>query len=250
MARVIGIFSGKGGVGKTTTTVNLGAALAHEFNQNVTVIDTNTSSSCLSLHTGMHFSPLTINSVLKGEAKVHEVIETHGSKMKVIPASLRLSDSFVNLSKLPSVVEEVSKLSDIVLLDTAPSIGSESLWALRSCNEAIIITNPDLPSAIEALKMVKLCKEYNVEVLGLVVNKYRKRASLSLSEIYKICNTPIIGLIPNDKNIDKSINNRVPVIHYKPYSRAAVAFKKLAGEIINEGYSLSFLELFRSKLGV
>jgi septum site-determining protein MinD len=250
MARVIGVFSGKGGVGKTTTTVNLGAALSYNFDKNVAVVDTNTSSSCLSLHLGMHFSPLTINSVLKGEAEVDEAIEIHGSRMKVMPASLRLTDSFVDHSRLPSIVERISKTSEIVLLDTAPSIGPETLWSLKCCNEAIIVTNPDLPAVIEALKMIKLAREYNVHILGLVINKHNKNAALSLSEIYKICNVPIISLVPDDRNVMKSIESRVPVTHYKPYSPSAVAFKKLAADIINEDYSMGILESIRSKLKI
>lgn len=250
MTRVIGVFSGKGGVGKTTTTVNLGAALSYNFDKNVAVVDTNTSSSCLSLHLGMHFSPLTINSVLKGEAEVEEAIEVHGSKMRVMPASLRLTDSFVDHSRLPNIVETISRTSDIVLLDTAPSIGPETLWSLKCCNEAIIVTNPDLPSVIEALKMIKLAREYNVHILGLVVNRYHKHVSLSLSEIYKICNVPIISLVPEDKNVMKSIESRIPVTHYKQYSPSAIAFKKLAADIINEEYNLSLVENIRSKLRI
>ncbi len=250
MSRVIGIFSGKGGVGKTTTTVNLGATLSYNFNKSVAIVDTNTSSSCLSLHLGMHFSPLTINSVLKGEANVEDVIETHGSKMMVIPASLRLSDSFVDHSRLPSIIDKVSKKADIVLLDTAPSIGPETLWSLKCCKEAIIVTNPDLPAVIEALKMIKLAKEYNIHILGLVVNRFKKDSSLSLSEIYKICNVPIISLIPEDKNVARSIESRVPVTHYKSHSKSAIAFKKLAAEMINEDYNAGIIEGIRSKLRI
>ena len=159
MTRVIGVFSGKGGVGKTTTTVNLGAALAYDFGKSVTVLDTNTTSSCLSLHLGMHYAPLTINNVLRNEVKHDDAIEKHGSGMNVIPASIRLQDSFVDLSNLPDIVKSASKDSDIVLLDTAPSIGEETLWSLKSCDEALIVTNPDLPSVVEALKMIKLAQE-------------------------------------------------------------------------------------------
>ncbi len=250
MARVIGVFSGKGGVGKTTTTVNLGATLSYEFNQNVTVIDTNTSSSCLALHLGLHFSPLTINSALKGESDVEDIIEVHGSNMKVIPASLRLSDSFIDHSRLPQIIEQVSQISDIILLDTAPSIGSETIWSLKCCDEAIIVTNPDLPSVIEALKMIKLSREYDVHVLGIVVNKYNKNGSLSLSEIYKICNVPIISLIPEDKNVPKSISAKIPVTHYKPYSKSSLAFKRLAADLINVEYKQDIFGIIRSKVGL
>jgi septum site-determining protein MinD len=250
MARVIGVFSGKGGVGKTTTTVNIGAAFSYDFGKNVTVIDTNTSSSCLSLHLGMHYAPLTINNVLRNEVKYDDAIEKHGSGMRVMPASIRLQDSFVDLSALPNIIKEASKDSDIVLLDTAPSIGDETLWSLKACNEAIIVTNPDLPSVVEALKMIKLANEYNVKVLGLVVNKMRKKHALSLDEISKICNIDIIATIPFDTRVDYSIEKNIPVVHLKPYSKSGQAFKKLASDLLGVTVEAGLWSKFRSKVGV
>lgn len=250
MAKVIGVFSGKGGVGKTTTTVNLGAALAYDFGKNVMVMDTNTTSSCLSLHLGMHYAPLTINNVLRNEVKHSDAVEKHGSGMNVIPASIRLQDSFVDLSNLPEIVKSASKGSDIVLLDTAPSIGEETLWSLKSCDEALIVTNPDLPSVVEALKMIKLAQEYEVNVIGLVVNKMKGKHALSLDEISKICNVPIISTIPLDERVDESIKVNVPVVHFKPHSKASLAFKKLASNIIGEEYKISAFSKFRSKMGI
>ncbi len=250
MARVIGVFSGKGGVGKTTAVVNIGATLAYDFDKSVTVVDTNTSSSCLSLHLGMHYSPLTINHLLKKEAKYEDVVETHGSGMNVIPASIRLNDSFVDMSNLPDVVKEASKTSEIVLLDTAPSIGSETLWSLKSCDEAVIITNPDLPSVVEALKMIKLADEYDVKVLGVVINKVKRKNSLTVEEIKRICNTEVISLIPLDFNVEDSIKQNIPIVHNRPFSRSSLALKELAAKIAGESYKPTPMERFRSVLGV
>lgn len=250
MARVIGVFSGKGGVGKTTTTVNLGATLAYDFGKSVTVLDTNTTSSCLSLHLGMHYAPLTINNVLRNEVKHDDAIEKHGSGMNVIPASIRLQDSFVDLSNLPNIIKSASSDSDIVLLDTAPSIGEETLWSLKSCDEALIVTNPDLPSVVEALKMIKLAQEYEVGVIGLVVNKMKNKHALSIDEISKICNVPIIATIPLDNKVDHSIKINVPIVHFKPHAKASLAFKKLASDIIGEDYKVSAFSKFRSRIGI
>jgi septum site-determining protein MinD len=250
MTRVIGIFSGKGGVGKTTAAVNIGAALAYDFDKNVTVIDTNTSSSCLSLHLGMQYSPLTVNHLLKKEAKYEDVVETHGSGMKVIPASIRLNDSFVDMSNLPKVVKQASENSEIVLLDTAPSIGSETLWSLKSCDEAVIVTNPDLPSVVEALKMIKLAEEHDVEVVGLVLNKMRKKNSLTTEEIERICNIDVIAKVPLDFSVEDSIKQNIPIVHNKPFSKSSLAMKELAARLVGMDYKPTNIERFRSVLGV
>jgi MinD-like ATPase involved in chromosome partitioning or flagellar assembly len=170
--------------------------------------------------------------------------------MKVMPASIRLQDSFVDLAELPKVVDELSKESDIVLLDTAPSIGNETLWSLKSCSEAIIVTNPDLPSVVEALKMIKLANEYNVKVLGLVVNKMKKKHALSLDEISKICNVNIIATIPLDSRVDYSVEKNVPVVHLKPHSKSGQAFRKLASDLLGVAYEPGLWSKFRSKIGV
>ncbi|MFH0961922.1 MAG: AAA family ATPase, partial [archaeon] len=83
--RVIGIISGKGGVGKTTLVSNLGAVLAEEFKKDVVVLDCNFTTSHLGLYLGLYQTPITLNTVLQGKAELEDAIYTHRSGMKVIP---------------------------------------------------------------------------------------------------------------------------------------------------------------------
>lgn len=236
MARVIGVFSGKGGVGKTTVTANIGATLAHDFNKKVISIDTNTSSAGLSLHLGMQFYPITLNQILKGKANISDAIEVHPSGLGVIPASLNLGDAFIDHDKLPRVIEKLRSYADIILLDTAPALGERTLDTMKACDQALIVTNPDLPAAVEALKAVKLAKKHALEILGTVVNKVGNGTSLSLDEVEYICNIPVIASIPEEKAVTKSIEKHMPLVHYKPQSKAAQDFKALAADLIGERY--------------
>ena len=236
MGKVIGVISGKGGVGKTTTSVNIGATLSHNFKKNVVVVDTNVSSSNLSLHVGAHFHPLTLNDALKGEVNVDETIVNHPSGLKVVPASLSVDDLFVNSDNLPEIVNDLKKEHDIVILDTAPSIGAETLNALKVCDAAIVVTTPHLPSVTDALKTIKLSEKMNVPILGVVLNMFRKNAPLTIADVEYMTNHKVIGTIEHDVNVDTSVMKKVPMVHFKPNAKASHGFKGIAANMIGVEY--------------
>ncbi len=251
MARIIGVFSGKGGVGKTTFVANIGAALAHDFGRRVVAVDANTSGSSLGVHLGMHFNPLNLNNVLRGEAGPFDALSEHGSGMWVLPASIKLRDYFVGHSKIPDVIGELAKRFEIVLVDTAPSLGEETLWVLNAVNEAIIVTNPDLPSVIEALKMAKLVNTYGVKLLGVVLNRQRKKAPLSKEQVMALLGLPLIGEIPEDRKVEEGIKYSIPVVHLYPDAKVSLAMKKIAGELIGEHFQYpSLFQMLKRRLGL
>ncbi|PIO00356.1 hypothetical protein COT72_01465 [archaeon CG10_big_fil_rev_8_21_14_0_10_43_11] len=249
MSRVIGIISGKGGVGKTTTSVNLSATLAHNFKRETVVVDTNVSSSNLSLHVGAHFHPLTINNALRGEVPIAETIVVHPSGMKVVPASLSVDDMFVECTNLPAVINELKADNEFIILDTAPSIGHETLNALKVCDDVIIVTTPDLPAVTDALKTIKLAEKLNVHILGVVVNMYQRGAPLTIKDVEYMLNYPIVGVVPFDTSVNASVMKKVPIVHYKPNSRAAQNFKKVASGLVGVDF-LPEKGLFQKLLGI
>jgi septum site-determining protein MinD len=250
MTRVIGIFSGKGGVGKTTAVANIGSSLAHDFGKRVVTIDANTSGSSLGIHLGMQFNPINLNNVLRGEVTEWDALSEHGSGMWVLPASIKLKDYFVDHSKLPEIINKISKRFDIVLVDTAPSMGSETSWTFNAVREGIIVTNPDLPSVIDSLKMAKRISDHNIKILGVVVNRARKDAPMSNLEIEKLLDLPIISEVPEDKSIEKGIKFNVPAVHLYPYSKSSIAFKKLAADLVGEEFETpGFFQIFRRRVG-
>jgi septum site-determining protein MinD len=236
MGKVIGVISGKGGVGKTTTAVNIGATLSHNFKKNVIVVDTNVSSSNLSLHVGAHFHPLTLNDALRGDVNVEETIVNHPSGLKVLPASLSVDDLFVNCDNLPGIVNDLKKEHDIVVLDTAPSIGEETLNALKVCDAVVVVTTPHLPSVTDALKTIKLSEKLNVPVLGVVLNMYRKNAPLTIADVEYMTNNKVIATVPYDTVVDTSVMKKVPVVHFKPNSKTSHGFKSIAASLIGVDY--------------
>src|SRR4030042_6303031 len=127
MTRLIVITSGKGGVGKTTLTSNLAAALT-DFGQKVTVIDGNLTTPNLGLHLGLHLPKKTLHDVLRGDTRLKDAIYPHTYGFDVIPASLGINDlKGVDVTRLPEVTFSLLGRSDYVIIDSAAGLGKEAL---------------------------------------------------------------------------------------------------------------------------
>jgi septum site-determining protein MinD len=235
MARIIAVVSGKGGVGKTTLVSNLGAALAKK-GKDVIILDGNVTTPNLSLHLGIPFYPVTLHDVLKKKASIDSAIYQHPTGIKIVPASLSANSARgVNIEKLNSVLLNLLGRSDIIIVDAAAGLGKEALTAMKVADELIIITNPELPAVTDALRAIKIAKDSGTKILGVVVNRVKGvKHELSLSEIKAMLGVPILAVVPEDRAVPKSIAKKVPVVHHKPTSRAARAFKRLASRILGE----------------
>ncbi|NIO45085.1 MAG: P-loop NTPase [Candidatus Aenigmarchaeota archaeon] len=237
MARIISVISGKGGVGKTTTVTNLGAALVKR-GKNVIVVDGNVTTPNLSLHLGIPFYPITLHDVLKRGTPIEAAIYEHPTGMSVVPASLS-AESVKNtkIEKLQGALLNLLGRTDVIIVDSAAGLGKEALTAMKLADEILIVTNPDLPSVTDALKTIKLAEEGGVDVLGVVVNRVKgKKHEMSLSEIKSMLGAPVLTIVPEDSSVPKSIKKKRPVVHHKPKSRASMAFRKLAARILNEPF--------------
>jgi len=249
MTRLIVITSGKGGVGKTTLTSNLAAALT-DFGEKVIVIDGNLTTPNLGMHLGLHFPQKTLHDVLKGDTRLKDAIYPHAYGFDVIPASLGLSDlKGVDPSKLPEITFSLLGRSDYVIIDSAAGLGREALSALSSADETIIITNPNLPAVTDALKMISLAKKSNINVLGVVINRITgQNHEMTREQIEDLLDVHVIAEIPEDNNVPESIGLKTPIIGYKPNSPASLKIKKLASELSGRPYiapkSMNFWEKF------
>ncbi len=252
MTRVIGIVSGKGGVGKTTTVANLGSILASHYKKDVVIIDTNISTSHLGLYLGMYYCPVTLNQVLKDEVKIHDAMyDYHIPGLRVIPASLSYNDlKGVDIAKLKHVIKDLFGKTDIILLDSAPGLGRDAMATLQASDEVIFINTPFVPSTMDIIKCHQVANDIGTKALGVVLNMVGKeKYELSSQEIEQLVELPIISTVPMDKNILKSLALKVPVVLYNPNSPSGKEYKKLAGKLLGieykpQGFFTSFLKLF------
>src|SRR3989339_535139 len=132
MSKIITITSGKGGVGKTTTAINLGAAL-NSFGKNVIIVDANLTTPNIGLHLGAPIVPISLNHVLLGKAKISDSIYEHESGTKIIPSSLSINElRRLNQHKLKEVGRKLRKMADMVIFDSAAGLGDEAVAAIQS----------------------------------------------------------------------------------------------------------------------
>ncbi|MFH8080860.1 MAG: P-loop NTPase [Candidatus Aenigmatarchaeota archaeon] len=230
--KIIGLFSGKGGVGKTTLTINLSLALA-ELGKNVIAVDTDFKMSGLGLHLGLYKFPATIVDVLLSEKNVLEAIYVHPTGIRIIPAPLYVRE--LDTSKLKDIFSAPIFSQGFALLDTPPGLEKNVIDVMSACTSAIILTTPDLPALASAIKVVEKLKELKIPIIGVIINMHTKDM-LRIEEIEETLETNILGVIPFDKNFRKSLNLKKPLLQLDPYCKASIEIKKIAAKIANESF--------------
>jgi len=252
MSKIIGILSGKGGVGKTTIVANVSTALSYEFNKKVLVLDSNITTSHLGLHFGVYDKPpFTLSDLLDGKVSINEAIYIHPiTGVRIIPSSFSM-DKKDNLKKLKKIVDQLDGSYEVIIVDCPPGLGKNVISAINSIEEALIVTNPYIPSMTDALKTINVLQKLEKRIIGIVVNRVRgKKYELSMNEIKAMCNAPVISIIPEDLKIPESISKGIPVVLYEENCKSALALKRLAASLIGEVYSSpSFLGKMKNFLG-
>jgi septum site-determining protein MinD len=233
MTQIISFVSGKGGVGKTTLVSNMGTALA-QMGKQVLVIDGNLSGANLGIHLGLsNFYPFSLNDVLKGNVSLTHAVYRHYLGFDVIPASL--IDIEVNPRRMKYILSDMVGKKDFILIDSAAGIDNEVRAAIEASDKVIIVTNPELPAIVDALRVKALAEKHKRTILGIVVNKVRReKFELTDKEIEEMLGLHVIGNVPHHKKVRESIAIKNPVVSYSPYSPVSGEMKRLSYMIAGE----------------
>ncbi len=237
MSKLITVTSGKGGVGKTTTAINLGAAL-NSFGKDVVVLDANLTTPNIGLHLGAPLVPISLNQVLSGKANVIDAIYEHESGTKIVPSSLSVRDlKSINSGRLKEVGKRLKKIADYVIYDSAAGLGDEALAAIESGDELVIVTNPEIPAVTDALKAAKVIEQMGKKIKGVIVTRVRNsKSEMPVENIKEMLELPILGIIPEDDCVQEALVMKDALIHTHPKSRAARAYKKIAAKLAGVNY--------------
>ena len=235
--KIITITSGKGGVGKTTTAINLGAAL-NSLGKDVIVVDANLTTPNIGLHLGAPIVPINLNHVMQGKAKVSDAIYEHESGTKIIPSSLSVKElRKLNHEKLKDVSRKLKGMADFVIFDSAAGLVDEATSSIEAADELIVVTNPEITAVTDALKTVKLANELGKSVKGIIVTRVRgDKNEMAVSNIKEMLDLPVLGVVPEDRNILASLRRKDAIIHTYPYSKSSLAYKKIASKIAGINY--------------
>lgn len=237
MSKTIVISSGKGGVGKTITAVNLASALNY-LGKKTILLDSNLSTPNIAISLGAPVIPVTLNHVLMGKKHIYEAVYEHHSGVKVVPASLSVKDlQGIQLKKFNSVVNSLKKDSDFIIIDSAAGIGHEALLPFQVADEILIVTNPEITALTDALKTIKIAERFNKKV-SVILTRIRNENELSTKEVKMILDKQILARIPEDESIREALMSRSSVIESFPKSKASKAYirlaKKISGSILKD----------------
>ena len=245
MRRITGVLSGKGGVGKTTVSVNLGLAM-HKLGEDVIVVDGDMKNPNFGLHLGVFDYHTTIQDVLERDypstmdpsergSSILDALHIHKTGLRFIPASISLQ--YLNIDST-SLKDTFASIDSDVLIDSPPGLGKDVTSVLEACDEIIIVTAPHLPDLTDCLKTIQVARDMGVTIKGIVLNSARgKSYEVSTQEIEAISATKILQAIPWDERVLKSLSMKVPVVESYPHSRASIAFYKLASQFTGKDYN-------------
>lgn len=234
MCKVFGVVSLKGGVGKTSVVVALGAAIAG-FGKKVLLVDANLSAPNLGLHLNVVESGATLHHVLARKVKPKEAVHEL-EFFDILPASI-FERVELNPLKLKDRIKSFREKYDFILIDSSPSLDDETLAVILASDELLVVTTPDHPTLSTTIKAVNLAKKRGTTISGLILNKvYNKNFEISFGDMENILEVPIMAVIPHDINILKALSEFKPSTIHKPKSEASEEFKKLASTLIGEKY--------------
>ncbi len=233
MAKKIVITSGKGGVGKTTVTANLGNALA-AMGLSVALIDIDFGLNNLDVVMGVENKVVyDISDVLDGRCRVKQALVQDRTRknLYVLPSNGLQANSPVNGQNIKLIIEGLAPLFDYILLDCPAGIDAGFHRAVSAADMAFVVTTPNLPSLRDADKVISILHSYQPDYIGLIVN--RARGDLILgdkmmhpADIQMLLKTELLGVLPEEDTVFLSCGYALP-----PKSDSGKAYKILAKNV-------------------
>lgn len=237
-ACVYTIASGKGGTGKTTTTLNLGTALAM-LGKKTIVLDADIGMANLGLLLGLEKSKITLHEVLSGSANINEAVYEGPAGLRVVPSGLSLR-GFQNSKpdKLKEVMGALIEGMDYVLIDAPAGISKDGVIPLAVADKVILVVNPELASMADALKTKALTEMLGRYIEGVVLNRAElEKTEINRNKVSELLGAKVLEMVPEDANVRRSAAFKVPIVVRAPKSPASIAFKRLAASIAGEKFT-------------
>ena len=246
-ARVIVITSGKGGVGKTTTTANIGAALADKGHK-VLLIDTDIGLRNLDVVMGLENRIVyDLIDVIEGRCRVSQALikDKRCPNLVLLPAAQIRDKNDVNTDQMKELIYSLKDSFDYILIDCPAGIEQGFKNAIAAADEAVVVTTPEVSATRDADRIIGLLEAAGIKSPRIVVNRLRidmvkDKNMLSVEDILDILAVKLLGVVPDDETVVISTNKGEPLV-YKGDSLAAKAFKNIASRI--EGTEVPLLDL-------
>lgn len=244
--RVYAVASGKGGVGKTTTAVNLGAGFA-EAGRTVAVMDVDLGMANLADVIDVDGEQATLHDVLADGIDLEDAIQSTPVGFDAIVGSTDFEGfGRADPSGLREVVEELRESYDVVILDTGGGLSYDAALPLGLADEVILVTTPDDASLNNVETTRELVDSLGNEVAGVIVNRIGGTAGGSQETVAARLDVPVLGAIPEDGAVASSAASGTPVVVSNPSSPAGQAFREIAYELVDEPLPVDWSDRDRS----
>lgn len=248
MSRIIVVTSGKGGVGKTTCTANLGMALAR-LGRQVVLVDADFGLRNLDLLLGLENRVVyTALEVLSGECRLEQALvkDKRYSQLALLPAAQNRNKDAVSADQIKQLVGDLAQKYDYVLIDCPAGIEQGFQNAIAAAEEALVVTTPEISAVRDADRVVGLLEAQRVNQLHLVINRLRPAMvqandMMSVQDVQEILSIPLIGVIPDDERVIISTNRGEPLVLAEKPTLAGTAFENIALRL--EGKRVDFIDL-------
>ncbi|GAP23583.1 cell division inhibitor MinD [Gluconobacter frateurii NBRC 101659] len=251
MAKVLVVTSGKGGVGKTTSTAALGAALA-QSGQNVVVVDFDVGLRNLDLVMGAERRVVfDLINVVQGDARLSQALirDKRCETLSILPASQTRDKDALTSEGVARVMEELREKFDWVICDSPAGIERGAQLAMYHADAAVIVTNPEVSSVRDSDRIIGLLDSKTEKAergekieKHLLLTRYdparaARKEMLSVEDVLEILSIPLVGIVPESEDVLKASNVGAPVTLSSPESLPARAYfeaaRRLAGEKID-----------------
>jgi septum site-determining protein MinD len=247
MGEAIVITSGKGGVGKTTTSANIGTALALS-GKRVCLVDTDIGLRNLDVVMGLENRIIyDIVDVVEERCRLHQALikDKRFECLMLLPAAQTKDKDAVNPEQMKVIVKELKEDYDYVIIDCPAGIEQGFKNAVAGADKAIVVTTPETSAVRDADRIIGLLEQENIEAPKLIVNRIRNHMMkngdmLDVDEIVSILAIELIGIVADDEDVIKASNKGEPVA-FQPTSRASIAYRNIARRILGESVPLMSL---------
>ena len=246
MGEAIVITSGKGGVGKTTTTVNIGTALAL-FGKKVCLVDSDIGLRNLDVLMGLENRIIfNLVDVAQGRCKLNAALirDKRFDCLHVLPAAQTVDKTAIQPRQMKKIIDELKQDYDYVLIDCPAGIEHGFKTAIEGADKSIVVTTPEAAAVRDADRVIGLLEQKKgMEPPKLIINRIRKNLvrsgeMLDVDEVVSILAIELLGIVIDDDAVIAASNGGEPIA-LDPSSKASIAYRNIARRILGESVPLS-----------